>query len=158
MMPEIRSLYFASFPPEERRDWDDLTNKIKQGQIKLKSFPGGFMTLWNFGDFRYIEHFAVKPELRGNGIGGEILDSLTTPLVLEIEPKHANPEAQRRAQFYVRHSFTVHEDFPYLQPPYAPELPSVPMVLCTRGEVPDLKQIVSLLQQKVYSKCINSIS
>ena len=50
----------------------------------------GFLTSWEWDDFRYGEHFAISPEMRCGGIGGNalrwFLASDSRPLVIEVEP------------------------------------------------------------------------
>ena len=95
----------------------------------------GFITWWDFGDFVYGEHFAMLPECRGAGIGGEVIDRVVAdagkPVVLEVELP-TNDTARRRIGFYERHGFTLC-DAEYVQPPYDAGGEGVPMRLMSHG-------------------------
>lgn len=68
----------------------------------------GFMGWWDFGDFRYIEHVAVSPDVRSSGYGNRILTqwlgASTRPVLLEIEEVVDEP-TRRRLRFYERLGF-----------------------------------------------------
>ena len=133
----IYTLLTASFPPDELRPAD--------AQRALLNRPGftawvtddlhAVITVWEFEDVAFIEHFAVSPALRGQGLGGkllrEMMDYLPLPLCLETELPDT-PIAVRRLDFYRRSGFTVNP-YPYVQPAYAPDRSSVPMCLLTTG-------------------------
>lgn len=95
----------------------------------------GFITWWDFGGFVYGEHFAMLPECRGAGIGGEVIDRFVAdagkPVVLEVELP-TNGLARRRIGFYERHGFTLC-DAEYVQPPYDAGGEGVPMRLMSHG-------------------------
>lgn len=95
----------------------------------------GFITWWDFGGFVYGEHFAMLPECRGAGIGGEVIDRFVAdagkPVVLEVELP-TNDMARRRIGFYERHGFTLC-DAEYAQPPYDAGGECVPMRLMSHG-------------------------
>lgn len=95
----------------------------------------GFITWWDFGGFVYGEHFAMLPECRGVGIGGEVIDRFVAeagkPVVLEVELP-TNDMARRRIGFYERHGFVLC-DAEYVQPPYDAGGGCVPMRLMSHG-------------------------
>ena len=75
-------LYLSSFPEDERRevsDWLTYTwskpefynNIIEHGGCKT-----GFISFWDFGDFIYVEHFAMDVCVRGRGLGGMAIEAL----------------------------------------------------------------------------------
>lgn len=119
------ALYLAAFPASERRTADEWRRQLRRGHpfrllliARERSFAG-FISLWDFADFTYVEHFAVCEATRGGGIGGTAIDTLRCQrprLVLEVEPP-ADEMARRRIGFYRRHGFCPSER-PYLQPPY----------------------------------------
>ena len=74
------------------------------------------------------------------------------PLVLEVELPETSTEAERRVRFYERCGLTAHEDFPYWQPPYRQDLPEVPMMLMSSGEIPDRTAFVLILHTVVYNQ------
>ena len=58
--------------------------------------------------------------------------------------------APRRIGFYRRNGFRLLEA-DYIQPPYAEDLPSLPLKLMSRGELPDIDRVISTLHQRVYN-------
>ena len=62
--------------------------------------------MWPMTDALFLEHFAVNPALRSQGLGGRILEELKKqtdcPLVLEAELPETD-WARRRLGFYARH-------------------------------------------------------
>lgn len=159
---EMEALYLESFPPEERRPWQQILSLTESGPrfifltIITDDKPAGFMTVWNLGMVVYVEHFATFPALRGHGIGREairtLIESSSVPVILEVEPAATGPMAARRIEFYTRAGLIPHNNFPYIQPPYSPDLPSVPLTLMTSRPVTetDLARAATLIQRHVY--------
>ena len=91
----IRELYIAAFPEEERREFDQLKPLLNNEEChfyRISTQSGtlaGFCILWEFSGFVFIEHFAVKPELRGLGIGektlAKIKENFQKSIILETE-------------------------------------------------------------------------
>lgn len=167
LLPEcVKEIYFESFPAEERRDWADLTRLVDDsesplnmsvivpdGTIGLKDAVG-FITWWRLDGFVYVEHFAIGAGTRGGGLGSEAIKmfvaEMEAPVVLEVEPRGSNDMANRRIGFYERCGFIAHYDFEYIQPPYSPHLPSVPLVLMTTNAGLSLDYVASQLHRRVY--------
>ncbi len=151
LMPaDVEDLYMQAFPEEERRLWNPRPEGLRL-QIARDSADSflGFITTWQLpGDITYVEHLAVSPALRGLGTGGRIIDMLPARVILEVELPETE-EARRRIAFYERHGFRTVPEQPYLQPPYARHLPSVPMLLMVRGEF-DVAQTARNLHRIVY--------
>lgn len=137
--PAAVGLYEAAFPPDERRPVRDWLRLLRPGSrmqglvLEADGCFAGFITLWDFGQFAYAEHFAVCPEQRGHGLGaialGRVLEQPgRRPLVLEVEPPDTGPQAKRRIGFYRRCGLTLCSR-PYQQPPYAPGLSPLPLRL-----------------------------
>ena len=114
----IQDLYVASFPENERRPWSSITEMIdsKSPFFTMNAILNdddsfaGFITLWTLPDTRYVEHFAIRREQRGNGSGARIISEVVnraegTPVVLEVELPGDSPEADRRIGFYKRNGF-----------------------------------------------------
>ena len=115
----------------------------------------GFITWWDFGGFVYGEHFAMLPECRGAGIGGEVIGRFVAdagkPVVLEVELP-TNDMARRRIGFYERHGFAVC-DADYAQPPYDAGGECVPMRLMSHGmslDAEEFERVRSILYAEVY--------
>lgn len=149
-------LYTDSFPPEERRPWDDIANG-NGPELHMVFADGkfaGFVTTWDLGSWTYIEHFAIMPDRRGGGIGAMALSVLKEmncrPLLLEAEPPcEENPMAARRIEFYRRNGFFL-LDYDYIQPPYAPGLTSVPLRLMCTEAATDATAAETALHTRVY--------
>lgn len=114
-----------AFPVEELREMERQKALLDKPQYRLygiKNESGilqGVIAMWDFNEFLYCEHLAIRPEFRNGGFGGnkldEIIDWADKPIVLEVEvPEDALTE--RRVKFYERHGF-FYNDYPYLQPP-----------------------------------------
>ena len=160
-MTLLERLYEGSFPVEERRPWALIAKPSKKDCPKLYAILAdghiaGIMTVWIFDHFAYIEHLTVDPALRGKGIGSEAMRLIIEkigmkPVVVEIEPPTENaPETLRRLDFYSKLGFqTIATD--YIQPPYTPALPSVPMHLLATAILP-AGSTASTLHQEVYGQ------
>ena len=101
---EAWALYEASFPDCER--WDGGDEFI------------GILFHWNAGDYRYVEHLAVSPRLRGQNMGSKALAAFCQGrrVILEIDP----PEDEisvRRQHFYQRLGF-VANPYAYIHPSF----------------------------------------
>lgn len=150
-------LYLESFPPEERRPWADIVGGHSCPALRLifrDNAFAGIITTWDLGAWTYVEHFAIMPAMRGGGIGGLVLERLAgmdeKPLLLEVErPEDGNPMAPRRIEFYRRNGFAL-LDYDYIQPPYAPGLPEVPLRLMCTDPATDAEAATRALHTQVY--------
>jgi ribosomal protein S18 acetylase RimI-like enzyme len=138
---ELKHLYVNSFPADERRDWEQLqglanTSSFKFYKILDDNLLVGLITLWQWPDLTFIEHFAVVESLRGKGIGKEairlIIKDISHTVVLEVEEPHTE-SARRRINFYNRLGFHTCQDT-YYQPPYHKEKNAVKMMLMSYPE------------------------
>lgn len=159
----VENLWANSFPSDERRDTDAQRSNTDENAafscllaMNNDDKPLGFITLWDFGTFIYCEHFATVPEVRGKGIGTEIIHqiiiSLSKPLVLEVEMPD-NELSRRRIRFYERCGLRPWQSSHYVQPPYRAGGNPVPMMLmATEGldEHTDFNRVVDTLKKYVY--------
>lgn len=162
LLNKVKSLYFSSFPEQERRPWNDIEDLINNSpyfKVNVAVSENGeflgFMSTWQLPHTLYIEHFAVEPNIRGNGIGANFFHCVTDDaenVVLEVELPHSNEMADRRINFYKRNGLFPMEDFPYFQPPYTDDLPQVPMMLMTKHKIEDPKFFVLMLHTLVYNQ------
>ena len=115
----------TAFPYEERRDRSDQKDCIGKEYFSfLEIFddnsPVGFISLWSFPEFLYIEHFAIDVNCRSHGYGSLVLqkikDEYKKPVILEAEIP-LTTEQIKRIVFYDRNGFKVNS-FPYIQPSY----------------------------------------
>ena len=153
-------LLTTSFPPEEYRnleEWKRYTIEkpaFHNSLITADDRPIGLFTYWDFKDFKYGEHFAIDPALRNGGYGRaalqEICQQLELPIIIEVELPD-NDLAKRRIAFYQRQGFTLWEKS-YLQPPYQPHYPSLPMYLMAYGPISETRfeEITRSIHREVY--------
>ncbi len=59
----------------------------------------GLLSYWFLDSLCYVEHLAIVPELRGQGLGHQALAQLPGPLILEVEPV-VDATTARRLAFY----------------------------------------------------------
>lgn len=143
---DIYEILVSSFPRDERRD--------RAGQLKIFESPeymvlgicegelsecaasdknpcAAIMALWDFGSFVYLEHFAVKENMRNGGIGKkmlkEMIESFGKPVVLEVEPPE-DDLTKRRIAFYQRNGFALNH-YDYIQLAYTEEENSIPLMI-----------------------------
>lgn len=157
---EIADLYESAFPWCERR----ATNEFFSCIFYEKNFSCykilqnadfvGFITVWDFKNFVYVEHFAIKNEFRGQNFGSLALFLLgkmvASPTVLEVEPP-IDSQSRRRVAFYNKNGFVLCQR-PYLQPSYHGEN-AVPLCLMTNNEKwlnENFERVKSLIYKYVY--------
>ncbi|BCG57750.1 GNAT family N-acetyltransferase [Paenibacillus sp. URB8-2] len=115
----------ASFPPSEFRTYEGQRALLAAPRYRLiteresESGLSAFMAVWEFPEFRFVEHFAVVPAMRGRGLGERLLKSYLEKspglVLLEVEPPDSE-WPRRRIGFYERLGFTLNP-YPYAQPP-----------------------------------------
>ncbi len=111
---EVWKLYEESFPVAERRKAEDHLSACNDNRFfPLSVWDGnqliGLMFFWEWDNYRYLEHLAVNPDLRGHGYGTQLLNYLRESnhtIILEIDPL-INELSVRRLQFYERAGFTL---------------------------------------------------
>jgi ribosomal protein S18 acetylase RimI-like enzyme len=159
---ELQEIYFESFPPDERREWQDLTQLLQNPNFTLNKIINyndliGLICLWNLQDWLYIEHFAIVKPMQDRGIGTLILKKLiekkATKIVLEVE-EPTSLSAKRRIEFYSRLGFHICNEI-YYQPPYSPNKNKVKMLLMSYPDKlisSDFERIKALIYQLVYNQ------
>lgn len=163
---KIFAIMSEAFPEDEFRTYEGqkrLLNREIYRIISEKDESGkvlGFMTVWDLGDFNFIEHIAVCSSSRGMGIGRNIIEKFKRqdhrPIILEVEPPD-NELCRRRIGFYQRLGFELSE-FYYEQPPLrtghtpkALQLMSYPFAL----NIANFKLCVSKLYSEVYGVSVH---
>ena len=116
---ETRRLYESAFPDAEQIPWKELlrlaeTMPLDFGAHFLDGRFVGLTIVYPRKDFDWFWYFAVEEELRGRGLGQEILSGLLgklggRTLILDMESpeqKCENAEQRRRRHgFYLRNGF-----------------------------------------------------
>lgn len=142
----VISLYLLAFVEDERRPCYEMFELIDDGDcnfdfilIYCNQNLVGFVTTWSFDEFLYVEHFAIFPEMRGRGIGSDVIkmlkQSTQKPVVLEAELPGTSEDATRRIAFYERCGLVPHYNYRYLQPAYSPGRQPVELLLMTSGHI-----------------------
>lgn len=157
MVENFEDFYFLlcdSFPPDERRGKErqkalfDKTNYV----VYARYFDSHLiaMAVWDFGFFRYIEHFASDAALRGKGFGSsflrEVIETSDVPYLLEVEP----PEdliKKRRIAFYERNGMIL-QPFDYFQPPLNQGDSPIPLLVMATENLTE--QQYSAMRKKIY--------
>lgn len=155
----MEHLMECSFPPEEHRPLDELRQYTDHKShfhvhiITCDQVPAGFITCWDFGHFRYLEHFAIDPAYRNGGYGKQVLELLCResdlPIVLEVEMPETEM-ARRRIGFYQRAGFQLWTK-PYKQPPYRDKDGYLPMLLMVHGPM-DCEKDFETVQWQIYQE------
>lgn len=155
---QIFAIMETSFPPDEHRTYDAQRALLDNPKYTIYVLPDSssksimaFITVWQFEDFAYIEHFAVNPAYRNGGLGSNILheinDLLMCQLCLEVELPETD-FAKRRIAFYKRNGFFVN-DYPYIQPPYSKGKKPLPLLIMTSNEGIS-KDRFEMMKERVY--------
>lgn len=117
-------LYEAAFPPMERREEELHRRLLAHPQFHTELFLHeqqlvALLFWWQFSGIRFVEHLAVDPQRRNQGIGQVVMKRFLTELqdlvVLEVDlPTDEN--SRRRIGFYERLGFKLNP-FAYRQLP-----------------------------------------
>ena len=147
----------TSFPTDERRPKEEQKELFKNPRYKVYCVNKvkAFMAVWEFESFVYVEHFAVSPEYRNEGLGSKMLSALMgmcdKKIVLEVEPPETDV-AKGRIGFYERNGFYLNE-YPYIQPPISKGKQEVPLMIMTSAmpvSEQEFEEIKNTLYKEVY--------
>lgn len=118
------TLLAQSFPESEIRNYKEMKKLLSHPKYQLLGFVNshqeicGVLGVWDLGLFLFIEHLAVDPGRRGEGIGSKMMRSFLEParkqIILEVEDP-INGIKQRRVRFYERLDF-IFNPLGYIQP------------------------------------------
>lgn len=139
---QIYTLMEQSFPLEEYRPYPEQKALLSRPAYGLYAARDdregnllGFAAVWEWEDFAFIEHIAVSPHYRNEGLGGKLLDQVVAllgkPVCLEVEPPDGGM-ASRRIGFYQRHGFFLNP-YPYTQPAISEGRKPIPLLIMTYG-------------------------
>ena len=174
--PEIYRIMQASFSDDEYRPYDEQLALFEEPEYRIyymsaiemervsnhstgnsTMHAAGFLAVWEFESFTYIEHFAVDPVLRNSGTGSAMLQELVRKYQKQICLEVELPEdelTRRRIGFYERNGFVFNE-YPYIQPPISKGKSPVPLRIMTYGSAitqDTFEEMKRVLYQRVY-KC-----
>ncbi len=153
------SIMEKSFPLDEYRPYDEQKDLFKNEYYKVyvekDDVIKGFIALWEFDEFFFVEHFAVDPDFRNAGIGAKILKEIAAltdkPFCLEVEPPNEEI-TKRRIGFYERNGFFLNE-YPYIQPPISKGKHPIPLMIMSsekRLSEEEFLKIKTTLYKEVY--------
>ncbi len=168
VLAEIEQLYIESFPAQERRNFASVRRLLEMKHVPFKIIAAtengnlvGFLSYWDFVEFRYVEHFAVDAKLRGRGCGSELLSHFIDaggkiPIILEVESPD-NDMARRRVDFYMRHCFIIWKRVCYMQPPYEVGYEPLELKLMTLhvNDQSKVEEMGRIVQHEVYKSIDN---
>ncbi len=146
-------IYESSFSFDERRSLEMqkevMKNKRYNFFVAIKgNTVVGILTYWKLDDFLFVEHLAVREDLRGQGIGREIMTQLLKnkqKIILEVE-RPENEIAIKRINFYEKLGFKLNK-FNYIQPSYGKNKKPVPMFLMSYPRKIDNSEFYSMRKQ-----------
>ena len=144
-----------SFPIDEIRPYEEQKELLSDSRYSIYAEEGGFLGVWEFDDFLFIEHFAVDKAKRNSGLGSKILteflENNEKPVCLEVELPDTDI-AKRRIGFYERNGFFLNE-FDYFQPPISKGKNIVPlMIMTSNGKISKtiFEEIRDTLYKEIY--------
>lgn len=162
--PEFQKLwllYNTAFPQDERRSL--FEHKLVQDDprfhfaaIRYEGLTAGFLAYWELHDLLFIEHFAIEPEFRSEGIGSRVIEDLQYEadrmIVLDVEPEDESVNAVRRVHFYEKHGFRYCHK-PVVLPTYwsAKPIASNLMVWAPNNSKLTQKQILESISRSIYN-------
>lgn len=155
----VYAIMEQSFPLEEYRAYEDQKRLLEDRaySIYVARENGkilGFAAVWQLEEWLFLEHLAVDPQSRNQGIGAKLLDFLAqSRCCLEVELPETDI-ARRRIGFYERNGFFLN-DYAYLQPSLGEGRSPVPLRIMTPGSTipPEaFASLKNLLYSRVYGQ------
>ncbi len=153
---EAWKIYELSFPFDWRRSLKSQKKLMKNKSYNFfvvfdNNVLVAIITDWNLDNFLFVEHFAVKNDLKGKGIGTKVLKEYLSKnkqkIVIEVErPK--TEIAIKRINLFEKVGFKLNK-YDYIQPSYGEGKCSVPMVLMTYPEKINESEFL-LIREKMY--------
>ncbi len=122
---DIFNIMQDSFPLDEYRPYEEQKALLLRSEYSIYGLFDkeleqikAFMAVYEFEEFIFIEHLAVKNGYRNQGLGATLIQELSNTtdkiICLEVEPPKTDI-ARRRIGFYERNGFVLNE-YPYMQP------------------------------------------
>ncbi len=152
----------SSFIEDERRTYSQHLQALRHEKcstygIKENSILLGFITTYDFDDFVYLEHFAIKESYRNKGLGRLLLNHVLSLhnklMILEVEIP-VDEITKRRINFYRSFGFVLN-DYYYLQPAYDIYKSEIPLLIMSKPQAlckNTFLKIRDTLYKEVYKK------
>ncbi len=159
---ETYSFLLKAFDPSELREYEWMKELYEQNKFKIYGYIEedqllGVITVWEFDEYSYVEHFAIKKEYRGKGIGSMMISEVKQisdkPIVLEVE-EIVDKITLNRVHFYEKQGFKL-SSYHFIQPPLRENVKDVPLIYMSYPSLfeQDMYQRVFIeLKDKVYSR------
>ncbi len=163
---QVFSIMERSFSKDEYRTYEEQKQLLEDGRYHIyvmhqaagsSGHVQAFLSVWQFEQFAYIEHFAAEPEVRGQGLGSRILQEAVQrfpgQICLEVELPETDM-AKRRIAFYERNGFYLNS-YPYMQPSISKGKQELPLMVMTYGEGVSKERFAAIrntLYQEVYKQ------
>ena len=149
----IYAMMEQAFPTDEYRPYDAQKRLLDNPAYQI--YTAAFLAVWDFTEYVFLEHFAVREALRSLGLGSRILQEFLRLSARQACLEAELPEtelARRRISFYERNGFYA-SPYPYVQPPMAEGKKEVPLVIMTSKEAVSrerFEEIKARLYREVY--------
>lgn len=149
-----------SFPEDEYRTYEEQQALLKNPAYYIYTLNDNadikaFVAIWEFDEIIFIEHLAVNPEFRNEGLGSlilqEMIKRINKLICLEVELPEDEMK-RRRIGFYERNGFHFNE-YEYIQPSISNGRNPVPLRIMTSGRTVTEEEftcIKDLLYTEVY--------
>ena len=161
---QVYQILEASFPITERRPYEKQVELLEEPLYQIyvlkdekENLVQGFMAVWEFETYTFLEHFAVNPAYRNSGFGSvmikELLELSVNPVFLEVELPDTEM-AVRRIGFYERNGL-FYNAYPYMQPALTEGCEPIPLRIMTSGNAVEEEQfheIAELVYREVYQQ------
>lgn len=157
---EVFEIMKSSFPEDEYRTYDEQKALLSDERYKIYVMTDektnkikAFIAAWDFGDFCFLEHFAVSPAFRNAGLGShmfcETIEKIAKPVVFDVEAPDSEI-TKRRVGFYNRLGFVLNS-YEYSQPSLSPGRKPVPLRMMTKNRRVSREEF-ELLKNTAYSQ------
>lgn len=152
----------SSFPKNEHGSAELHFKEMSRPEFRSLCYepdglPAAFMNYYYFPEQEliFLEHFAVKQELRGKGIGAQLMNVLkeltsSSMIVLEVEPPEGEIE-RRRIAFYRRQGFYLNNG-DYFQPDFYGSDSKLPLKLMSTEPMDDAQfdEVMKFIHKRAY--------
>lgn len=156
-LEQVFDIMQGAFSKNEFRPYSEQENLLANNKYKIitninvNGKISGFLSFWDLKGVRFIEHIAVKNDMRGMGIGSKLVNKylFKNPgcTVLEVEVPD-NEIKKRRIRFYERLGFHLNLYF-YSQPSFIAGQPDIPMYIMSHPGKLNFKDFVHI-RDKIY--------
>lgn len=155
---KIYEAYSTAFPPDEQRSYEQFMDLFANDDVSVSMIIDersevGYLIIWKFDRFIFLEHFEIFPEYRNRQLGSKVLAQLSQDsqtMILESEPATLNATAAKRIVFYKRNGFSVIEEN-YVQPPYDSTKNALNLWLLSNKKA-EPESVIREIHKKVYGQ------